>query len=196
MRARRPLSVRSRLLASVALVGLLLAAVSAVVHSAFTSTVRSADNTFEAGTITLSGSHDAGSALFSLSGLKPGPVASRCVNVSYASTGGLDSTVKFYGVSHGGLEDRLVATIARGTFTGPPPAGGGCAGFVADPGDPLFLAPLSLLPSNYAGGIVDPDPSWTDGDTAAYRIDVELADSDDAQGGSTTHELIFQAQNN
>jgi predicted ribosomally synthesized peptide with SipW-like signal peptide len=193
MRARRPLSVRSRLLASVALVGLLLAAVSAVVHSAFTSTVRSAGNTFEAGTITLTGSADSGSALFSFSGLQPGPVGSRCLGVSYASTGGLAAAVRLYGTSHGGLEEALIVTITRGTFSGAAPTDGGCAGFVGDPGDPLFHAPMSQLPQNYASGVPDPDPSWTDGESAAYRIDVELADTDQAQGGSTTHELVFEA---
>ena len=193
MRARRPLSVRSRLLASVALLGLLFAAVSAVVHSAFTSTVRSSENTFEAGTITLTGSADSESALFALSGLKPGPVASRCLAVSYESTGGLASEVRLHGFSHGGLEEALVVTITRGTFSGAAPTDGSCAGFVADPGDPLFYGPMSRLPQTDADGLRDADPSWTDGESAAYRIDVELADTDQAQGGSTTHELVFQA---
>src|SRR5688572_10266497 len=103
MRVSRPLSVRSKLLASAALVGLLLAGVAAVVQSAFTSTVRNSGNTFEAGSIELSGSVDSSTALFDLSGIKPGPVASRCIRVSYASDGGLASAVKIHGTTTGTL---------------------------------------------------------------------------------------------
>lgn len=194
MRARRPLSVRSKLLASVALVGLLLAAVGAVVQSAFTSTVSSSGNTFDAGSIELTGSVDRGSALFDLDGLKPGSGASRCVKVTYGSSGGLASTVRLYGATTGALAPHLDVRVTRGSFPGAPPAGGACTGFVGA-GDALFDAPLSEYPDDYAGGLPDPDSAWTDGESAVYRIDVELADSDDAQGASASHEFIFEARN-
>ncbi|HEV3002747.1 MAG TPA: hypothetical protein VGW75_18565 [Solirubrobacteraceae bacterium] len=195
MRARRPLSARSKLLASAALVGLLLAAVAAVVQSAFTSTVRNPGNTFEAGTIALSGSVDRGSALFDLRGLKPGPVASRCIKVAYASSGGLASTVRLYGATTGPLGQHLNVRITRGAFPGPAPAGGLCTGFTASSATPLYAGALAALPASYAAGVVDPDASWTDGDSAVYRIDVDLADSDDAQGDAATTELVFEARN-
>lgn len=194
MRARRPVSVRSKLLASVALVGLLLAGVGAVVQSAFTSTVSSSGNTFDAGSIELTGSVDRGAALFDLDGLKPGSSASRCVKVTYASSGGLASTVRLYGAATGALAPHLDVQVTRGGFPGVTPAGGACTGFVAA-GAPLFDAPLSDYPDDYAGGLADPDSAWTDGESAVYRIDVELVDSDDAQGASATHGFVFEARN-
>ena len=194
MRVRRPVSVRSKLLASAALVGLLLAGVAAVVQSAFTSTVANSGNTFEAGTIELTGSVDRESALFDLEGLKPGAGASRCVEVAYGSSGGLASTVRVYGAATGALATHLDVRVTRGSFPGAPPAGGGCTGFVSD-GGTVFAGALSDFPADYGGGLVAPDGAWTDGESAVYRIDVELADSDDAQGASATHELVFEARN-
>lgn len=195
MRVRRPLPVRTKLLASVALVGLLLAAVGAVVQSAFTSTVTNSGNTFEAGSIELTGSVDRGSALFDLDGLKPGSTASRCVKVSYGSSGGLASTVRLYGTTSGALAPHLKLKVTRGSFPGAPPAGGACTGFVPGGGAALFDGTLAAFPGDYAGGVPDSDSSWTDGESAVYRIDVELADDDDAQGAAATHELVFEARN-
>ena len=195
MRARRPLPVRTKLLASVALVGLLLAAVGAVVQSAFTSTVTNSGNTFEAGSIALTGSVDRGSALFDLEGLKPGSTASRCIAVSYGSSGGLASTVRLYGATTGALAPHLNVKVVRGAFAGAAPAGGACTGFVAGGGAALFDGALSDYPDDYAGGVHDSDASWTDGESAVYRVDVELADSDDAQGAAASHEFVFEARN-
>lgn len=191
MRVRRPMSSRSKLLASVALVGLLLGAVGSVVQSAFTSTVSNPGNTFEAGSIALSGSADRESALFDLDGLKPGDGASRCITVSYGSTGGLASTVRLYGATTGALAPHLNVRVTRGSFAGAAPAGSGCGGFVAS--GALFEGPLSDYPDGYAAGLVDPE-EWNDGDSAVYRVDVELADSDDAQGAAATHEFVFEAR--
>ena len=191
-RVRRPVSARSKLVASVAVVGLTTAAVSAVVESAFTSTVRNAGNTFEAGSISLSSSAPTGSALLDLDGLKPGAGASRCVRVAYGSSGGLASTVRLYGRTEGTLAPHLKLKVTRGSFSGATPANGACTGFTSERS--LFDGTLAGFPDDYAGGIVDSDGSWTDGDAAVYRLDVELADSDDAQGASASHELIFEAR--
>ena len=195
MRVRRPLSNRSKLLASVALVGLLLAAVGAVVQSAFTSTVRNSGNTFEAGSISLTGSVDRASAFFDLDGLKPGAGASRCIKVSYGSSGGLASTVRLFGVTSGALAQHLKLKVTRGTFPGAPPAGGACTGFTPAAGAALFDGTLAGYPDSYEAGLVDPDTAWADGESAVYRIDVELADADAAQGGTAAHEFVFEARN-
>ncbi|HEX8207153.1 MAG TPA: hypothetical protein VF587_13915 [Solirubrobacteraceae bacterium] len=195
MRVRRPVSVRSKLLASVALVGLLLGAVGAVVQSAFTSTVSNSGNTFEAGSIELTGSVARESALFDLDGLKPGSTASRCIKVSYASSGGLASTVRLYGATTGPLAQHLKLKVTRGSFPGAPPAGGACTGFTAGAGPALFDSTLAAYPDDYAAGLPDTDTSWTSGESAVYRIDVELADSDDAQGATASHEFVFEARN-
>ena len=195
MRVRRPMSVRTKLLASVALVGLLLAGVAAVVQSAFTSTVRNSGNTFDAGSIALSGSVDRATALFDLEGLKPGAGASKCVKVSYASTGGLASSVRLYGVTAGALAQHLKLKVVRGTFPGTPPAGGACTGFTPAAGAALFDGTLAGFPDSYDTGLADADTSWANGESAVYRIDVELADNDAAQGGTANHEFVFEARN-
>lgn len=194
MRVRRPLSVRSKLLASAALVGLLLAAVGAVVHSSFTSTVRNDGNTFQAGTIELSGSVDRATALFDLEDLTPGPVHERCIEVSYAASGDIASSVSIYGESGGALADHLDVVVSRGRFDGEPPADGSCAGFVADEGRPLFLGTLASFPSAWEGSIVDPGGAWTNGDSAAYKISVRLDANDAAQGQTASHSLTFEAR--
>jgi hypothetical protein len=188
------MSIRSKLLASVAVVGLLLAAVAAVVQSAFTSTVRNEGNSFEAGSIALTGSVDRASAFFDLAGMKPGDGASRCIKVSYGSTGGLDATVRLYGATSGALAQHLRTKVVRGTFPGDPPANGSCTGFTPAAGPALFDDTLAAYPDTYEDALVDPDTAWSDGDSAVYRIDVELADSDDAQGASASHEFVFEAR--
>ncbi len=194
MRARRPLSARSKLLASAALLGLLLAAVGAVVQSAFTSTVRNPGNTFEAGTIDLSDNVGSGTALFELRGLKPGVTASKCIKLTYGAAGGLAATVRLWGRGDGELAPHLRLKVVRGAFTGETPVGGQCSGFAASSAPPLYDGTLAAYPASYAAGLLDPDPAWTSGETAAYRIEVEVADSDDAQGRRAAHEFVFEAR--
>jgi hypothetical protein len=189
------MSVRTKLLASAALVGLLLAGVAAVVQSAFTSTVRNQGNTFEAGSISLTGSVPTGSAMFDLHGLKPGSTATRCIRVSYASTSGLSSTVRLYGTTSGALAQHLKMKVTRGAFTGAPPAGTACTGFTNSPANPIFDGTLATFPTSWAAGVLDFNPNWTHGDTAVYKVDIELADADAAQGTTATHELIVEARN-
>lgn len=196
MRVRRPLPVRTKLLASAALVGLLLAGVAAVVQSAFTSTYRNSGNTFQAGSIALSGSVDRASALFNLTGMKPGPVTSRCIKVTYDSEGGLASTLKIHGSSTGTLGQYLRLRITRGSFPGAPPAGAACTGFAPSSAIPMYDGTLPQLPTSWNSGLTDSDPNWTDGEDAVYRIDVELTDRDEAQGATGTHELVFEARTN
>jgi hypothetical protein len=193
-------SIHRKLLASAAVVGLLAAAVSAVVYSAFTSTARSAPSGFQAGSISLT-ADATGSALFAMDGGKPGDTQSRCVTVRYAATGGLASRVRLYGTTtgsqrNGGLERYLALKVTRGAFPNGAPAGGGCAGFVADAADAvLFDDLLSRYPSAYETGIADPAPAWHDGDSAVYRFDVVVQDDDGAQGRDATTEFAFQARN-
>ncbi len=196
MRARRPLSVRTKLLASAALVGLLLAGVSAVVQSAFTSTVRNPGNKFQAGSITLSGSVDKSTAMFDLKGMQPGTVVTRCIKVSYASEGDLASTLKVYGLTSGPLAPHVRIRVLRGHFNGPEPGGSSCTNFQLSTAIPMFNGALDTFPSTYATGLSDMDPNWTDGESGVFKIEAEVADTDQAQGLSATHELVFEARTN
>lgn len=195
------MSVRSKLLVSAAVVGLLAAAVAAVVHSSFTSTARNTGNTFEAGSIALA-DDDAEQVLFDLHGLKPGtPIAPKCLTVSFASTGSLTSAVRLYGATTGALADDLDVTLTRGSFPDGKPAGNACTGFAADSADHagkgagvLFAGTLDAYPDSWAAGIADPRTTWHAGDAASYRIDVALADTDEAQGATATHAFAFEAR--
>jgi predicted ribosomally synthesized peptide with SipW-like signal peptide len=65
--------------------------------SAFSDTTSNEANSFESGSVTI-GDDDSGSAMFSLTGMKPGdPAVSRCLDVTY--TGTLDAQVRMYGAT-------------------------------------------------------------------------------------------------
>ena len=82
--------------------------------------------------------NDSEQVLFDVAGLEPASgVQSRCVKVSYGSSGALRSTVRLYGTTTGALSEHLRLRVTRGSFPGAAPAGNGCDGFTADAGNPL-----------------------------------------------------------
>ncbi len=187
------MSLRMKLLATVAVLGCLAAAVTAVVHSSFTATARGDGNQFRAGSISLT-DDDSGRVLFDLDALEPGsPPERRCVAVSYDSTGDLASTVRLYGETAGPLAEHLRLRVVRGHFDGPPPGDGRCTGLSAETMT-LFDDTLAAYPDSWASGIVDPNPAWQIGDRAAYAFEVSLADTDAAQGKSATQAFVFEAR--
>jgi len=194
------MSIRTKLLATASVAGLLAATAVLVVSSAFTSTTRADGNRFSAGTITLT-SGSSGTALFDVDGLRPGSSESRCVIVRHDATGRLTSNVRLYGTTGGTLADALDVQVVRGAQD----ASGrsaeqlrGCDGFVATDGPPLFDGRLAAYPATADAGIADPDASWADGDAVAYRITATLpADTADAeQGGEAEASFAWQARTN
>ncbi|MDO9354210.1 MAG: hypothetical protein Q7T55_10970, partial [Solirubrobacteraceae bacterium] len=189
------------LLATVVVVGLLIAAVGAAVFSAYTSVAGNEDNRFTAGTIKLT-DNDAGNALFEVNGFTPGDSFIRCIRVGYESTGGVRSDVKLYGASGGdGLADYLDVRVRRGTM---PAVGtsGDCTGFTPDAtdyngdGDGVIVdSALSIFPADYASGIADPVAEWDDGDAAVYEITLTVQNDNAAQGLSATQDFSFEARN-
>jgi hypothetical protein len=188
------MSLRTKLLATVAVLGLLAGALGAVVHSSFTATAKNEGNSFETGSISLTDG-DSAHVLFDLDGLEPASgVQSRCVKVSYGSTGALRSTVRLFGTSSGALSEYLNVKVTRGSFAGGAPGANGCDGFSADANGVLFDDTLDVYPRSWDDGIVDPDTQWQAGDSAVYRFDVAVADTDDAQGKSASHAFSFEAR--
>ena len=186
------MSVRTKLLSTIAVLAVLAAAVSAVVHSSFTATARNDGNTFETGSVALS-DNDSEKVLFDLDGLEPAsPPARKCVRVAYGSTGGLKSSVRLFGTTSGALAEHLRVKVTRGSFSGAAPDGNGCTGFTA--GGVLFDDSLAAYPDRWDDGIRDPDASWEAGDAAVYEIAVSLADTDDAQSKSASHAFTFEAR--
>lgn len=189
------------LLATVVVLGLLIATVGAAVFSAYTSVASNEGNTFTAGTIDLT-DNDSGSALFNVNGFTPGDAFVRCLRVAYQSTGGVQSNIKLYGATGGtGLAGYLDLRIRRGTM---PASGstGDCTGFTPDPvdydgnGNGVFVdTTLDVFPTDYATGITDPVASWSNGDSAVYEITMTVQNDNAAQGLDATQDFSFEARN-
>ncbi len=188
------------LLATVVIVGLLIAAVGAAVYSAYTSVTANQGNSFTAGSISLS-DNDAGSALFTVQGFTPGDSFVKCIQVDYASTGGVQSNVKLYGSTGGtGLDRYLDLRIRRGT-TPATGASGDCTGFAPDATDydgngagVIYDDTLERFGDDYATGTADPAAAWSDGDRAVYEITLTVQNDNAAQGLGVTQNFAFEAR--
>lgn len=192
---------RLRKLSTTVLVLGLIAGAVATTFSAFSSTTSNPGNSFAAGTVAI-GDNDAGSAMFDLSGLKPGDSASRCVLVTY--TGSLDATVRLYGTVSGALAPYLTLTVTRGTDSSP--SFSSCTNFTPDAADHIgagagviFSGTLAAYPSTYAAGIVDPvsgsPETWTTSESHTYRFTVTVQDDNGAQSASASATLTWEARN-
>jgi hypothetical protein len=188
------------LLATVVIVGLLIAAVGAAVFSAYTSVASNQGNSFRAGTISLT-DNDSGNALFTVQGFTPGDSFVKCIQVDYHSTGGVQSSLRLYGATGGsGLDHYLDLRIRRGTMpsTGTP---GDCTGFTPDATDyagngqgVIFQDTLENFGQDYAGGTNDPVAAWGDGDVAVYEVTLTVQNDNAAQGLDATQDFQFEAR--
>jgi hypothetical protein len=176
--------------------------VGAGTMSAFSGTTANPANTFSAGTVALT-DNDSGSAMFTLTGLKPGDTQAKCIQITY--TGSLPSTVHLYGTAGGsGLAAYLDLQVTRGTV-----GSGGfddCSGFSADTTDysglgagVVYNGALASLPGTWAAGVVDAHSTvtetWSQGETHAYRFQVTLQDTNAAQGLSASPTFTWEARN-
>jgi hypothetical protein len=183
---------RRKLMASV--IGLVATSLvwSGGTFSAFNKTSEMPDNSVAAASVNLA-DNDSGSAVMSLTGVRPGDAASSsCVNVTY--TGDAPSKVRLYGTVGGtGLAPFLVTTITRGTFSGTP-AAGSCTGFTAD-ASALWTGTLDQLPTSAATAITTDTESWTNAEKHGYRVTVSLPSGTDsaAQGKTATFGLTWMA---
>lgn len=187
------------LLLTIVIVGLLIAAVGAAVYSTYTSVTSNDGNTFQAGQIELT-DNDSGNALFTISGFVPGDSFTRCIQVDYISTQGVQSQVRLFGTTGGnGLDQYLDLRIRRGTLP-PGTPGGDCTGFTADATDyngdgagVIFDSTLRLFPDDWTNGADDPDPAWDNGQSATYEITMTVQNDNSAQGLSATQDFAFEA---
>lgn len=166
-------------------------------YSAFSARVNNPGNNFAAGTVVLA-DDDSGTALFSLSNLKPGSSGSRCIAVT--STGSLPSTVKLYATDAAttkGLATYVSWTITQGnggTFAS-------CSGFTAlSSGSSVYsgtLAGFTGSATTYATGAGSWAPTGNASDTRTFQVAYALSSTtpDTAQGGTATFGLTWEAQN-
>ena len=186
------------LLRSLLLIGAAGAIAAFGTFSAFSSTTENPGNDLNAGTVVL-GDNDAGAALYNVSGAKPGTAIDRCVTVTYS--GNLPADVRLYlPDAVGALSQYVNATVTAGTDA--TPSFGDCTDFVAASGPALYTGTLgglrgshsawnNGLPTTPAG-----KTEWTQGDTATYRVQLTVADTNAAQGLTTgTHRIMWEARN-
>lgn len=162
-------------------------------YSLFSSKGANAGNSVSAGTVTL-GDDDGGTALFTLTGGRPGGSASGCVRVT--SSGSLPTGVRVYGSSSGALAAYATLTITRGTQAS---SSRSCSGFSADATDytgagagVIYQGALSALPASSAAGLADPTAAWSTGEVHAYRVTITLGTSSAAEATSGSATVTWQ----
>jgi hypothetical protein len=194
----KPRTSRWRGLFPALVVGLAFLAASAVTwrtsSALFTATTTNGADTFATGSVALS-DNDSGAALFTVSNLKPGDSAAKCIRVTY--TGTLASGVRVYGtgltVSGGSLDQWLNLQIEQGTNS--LSTAGTCGTFTG--ATTIFAnAAFNTFGTNYAGG----SGSWTPSSNPTvmdYRITYTLSSS--APNGTMAQNLsltfTWEAQN-
>lgn len=174
-----------------------LALVGQASYATFSSKVSNSGNSLSVGTVTLS-DDDSGSALLSLTNLKPGSSGSRCVAVT--STGSLPSSVKLYATDVAttkGLGGYVTLTVTQGTGA----SFGSCTGFTAlASGSAVYsgtVTALSTAATGYGNGVGSWSPTGTASETRSFQIAyvVSTTTPDSAQGGTAAFGLTWEAQN-
>jgi len=176
---------------------LTLAFVGQASYAAFSARVTNVGSNLGAGTVALT-DDDSGSALLSLTNLRPGSSGSRCIAVT--SSGTLPSAVKLYATdaaSTKGLAAYVSWTVTQGT-------GGSyssCSGFTAlSSGSTVYSGTLSGFTGSattYASGLGSWSPTGNASDTRTFQVAYALSSStpDTAQGGTASFGLTWETQN-
>jgi hypothetical protein len=182
-----------KLLTSLLVVGALGGAAAYSAFSAFSDTTSNPGNSFAAGSVTI-GDNDSGTALYNVSGRKPGDFAERCIKVTYS--GSLGANVKLYRSAFTGgtgLDSYVDLSITKGTGDQ-----GDCSDFSGSTS--VYSGTLNALGSSFAGGLSLTNPSasatWAQNDAVTYRVRATLQDNNSANGKVTgTHSFTWEAQN-
>ena len=185
-----------RVLLTLLIVGLLGGVAAVGTLSAFSSTTTNTDNSFAAGTVTLT-DNDSGGVLYSVSNQKPGVNTVRCIELTYS--GSLDADGKLYTPSTvNGAAQYINLTIEKGTSdTSTFP---NCGTFTSQ--GTIFngtLASFAATRNSYANGILafpGLQTAWAQNDTLVYRFTLSVQDDNAAQGASSgLHTFTWEARN-
>ncbi|HEU4349241.1 MAG TPA: TasA family protein [Actinoplanes sp.] len=170
---------------------------SGATWSAFNAQTSNAANSFNTGTVAIT-DNDVDSAMFTVSGMRPGTAVSKCIKVTY--TGTLTAGVKFYGATTAGtgLESYLQLSVTRGTSSG---AFSDCTAFTADSTNHsglgagvLYSGLLSGFPATQGAGVTDPTAAWATNESHWYKFTVDVTDTNDAQNKSATETFTWDAR--
>lgn len=167
----RPSRRAVRLAFAGAAVGALLLSAGIVWRSAYASFSDATPNfpvPFATGSVVI-GDDDAGSVPFSLSGLKPGAAASRCIAVT--STGTVPAFVRLYGTGKATTRS-LSANLTVNIDAGSGGSSTDCSGFT--PSGTVYRGTLAAFPTSYAGGVGEWATAGTPPEGRSYRITVSM----------------------
>ena len=159
-------------------------------QAAFSGTTGNGSNSWAAGSVSLS-DDDSNSALFSVSGLKPGSTGSKCIEVTY--TGNIASSVKLYTTATsytGTLGTYLDFTVQLGTGG----TNADCTGFSSEA--TLHSTTLAAFASGYtdfSNGVGTWTPS-SNGQKKTYKFTYTLQDNDSAEGASAGIGFTWESQ--
>ena len=161
-------------------------------RAAFSATATDGSNSWSSGTVVLA-NDSSGSAMFTVTGMKPGSSNVKCISVTYSGSL-VPATINLYGVVAGtGLATYLTTTIEIGT-------GGSfssCTGFT--PTSTIYtgtVANFSTTYTNFATGLATWSPSSTP-DSRTFRFTTTLPSGtvNAAQGLNATATFTWEAQN-
>jgi hypothetical protein len=194
-RTPRPSRRARRLALAVSGMGALAVAAMLVwqsAYAAFTESTPTYTLTWSTGSVAIA-DDDAGAAMFSATGLRPGASQTRCITVT--STGSAPSAVRLYGTGRSttrSLSSYLTVAVQAGTGG----SAAGCVGFV--PGPSVYRGTLAAFPATYAAGV----GSWTTagstaGESTTYSFTYSLSPTApvSAQGGTAAIAFTWEAQN-
>ena len=165
--------------------------VLSVPRAAFTATTANGGNSVTAGSVTPT-DDDSGSAMFTVSNLKPGDSQQRCIVVTYSGVDADPSAVELYSSHYtdsGDFASYLNLTVEEGTGG----AFGNCSGFTPDnsieSGDDL--AAFDTAHTDYTTGVGVWDPASTS-ESKTYRFTIQLdAGTPNTEQGESVTALIF-----
>jgi predicted ribosomally synthesized peptide with SipW-like signal peptide len=195
------MSNRSKVLRTLLVLGIVACIAGAGVFSAFSSSTDNPGNVITAGTVKLE-DNDGGTALYSITGAKPGDTKTSCIKVTY--TGTLPATVKLFTPSTiGELGPYVNLKIEAGTqATSTFPT---CTGFTPAATGPVVyegtLAAFATEHNSFATGITTNPASqtkWETNNSVVYQVTATLSSSapEAAQGKTTgSHIIRWEAQN-
>jgi hypothetical protein len=171
--------------------------------AAFSATTANPNNTFSAGTVTLTDNRQPSSVMFSPTGLKPGSNGSACIKVTY--NGSLAAGVKMY-VGSGdlttssgtNLAQYLTLQVAEGTGSANDCSDFSSTATIYNPvglGDTTkTLTTFAAASNNFANGVSSFAPTGA-GQSKTYKISYQLQDNSLAAGLNSTVKFTWEAQN-
>ncbi len=176
-------------IAALVLVGLLVMGTS---RAAFFDTTENTGNSFASGDVVLT-DDDSGAAMFAVTDMAPGDVATDCIVVTYEGSltpADIELYVAAGGLTGTGLDDYLDMTVELGTGG----SSGDCTGFV---GATVYTGDLDGFAAAHTD-FVSGTGSWTaaaTNDDRTYRFSFTLQDDNAAQALNATATFTWEAQN-